>query len=350
MKKTTWIIISCLFVGLVAYGVMGFSDSSASAEISKETKGSFVRLEDGAKKLVVTVDGKETAYTLSATAWVYRNMHKSTLAELQPGDTLDLILNSKEQAAYIKASSPQTAAAQTEGGRAPGEAQSSASVPITAATVSDEGLAAVDPAVEGKAAGPQLPAQSTDSGASGAAAQGSDKPKGPAGVASQSQPPSVSQLGVGSIEKLSLEWKSRDLKLRIKLDSSAPGKSTDLYVQTKENAVIHLTGASADAFIGMLLKGLPTQRQAFEQALKQRIAGEFHVSDTKPEWKLDIVEWRQAGNSASSSNKVKGYEKDEQEGSSKDKGKDAEKVKEKEKDKEKEKGKDKDRGKNREND
>ncbi|WP_216624463.1 hypothetical protein [Paenibacillus foliorum] len=354
MKKTTWIIISCLCVGLVAYGVMGFSDSSASAEISKETKGNFVRIEDGAKKLVITADGKETVYTLSATAWVYRNMHKSTLSELQAGDTVDLILNSKEQAAYIKASSPQTAAAQSEGSVPPNSQAVASALPTAAATGVGGDSASVNQAgegVDGKIAGPQLPTPSIESGANGTAVTGLTQPKGQEGAAAQSKQTPPTQLGAGLIEKLSMEWKSKDLMLRIKLDSSTPGKSTELYVQTKENAVIHLTGASADAFLQMLLKGLPMERQAFEQALKQRISSEFHVKEAKPEWKLDVVEWRRAGNVTSSSDKENGYEKDEYEGSSKDKdkGKDTDKEKnkavDKDKHKEKDKGKDKDKDK-----
>ncbi|TDF92121.1 hypothetical protein [Paenibacillus piri] len=333
MKKWTWIVIGCLCISLVAYGVTAFNDSPASAEQSKESKGSFVRLEDGAKKIVIMADGKETVYSLSATAWVYRNMQKSKLDELQPGDSLDLILNSKEQAAYIKASSPQTAAqpqSPAQGG-SPAEGKAAS-----------EGTPAPTDVSGGVPSGPPAPASEAQSNAAAAgsasatqlqrntstltAGQVSAAPK------EQSVASANSASSGKAIDKLAMEWKSRELQLRIKLDPSAPGKSgSELYVQAKDRTVMHLTGPSAEPFIQLLLKGLPTERQAFEQALKQKIADEFQVNESKPEWKMD-VKWRDASAPALSSDQGKGNVQEKNKNKQKEeKTKDDEKGKERDK-------------------
>jgi hypothetical protein len=279
MKVTTWIIAACLVIGLIAYGVTGFGEQTVSAEVSQAAKGSFVRLDDSGKKIIAVVDGKETTYTLSSTVWVYRNMQKSALSELKPGDTLDIILNSKDQAAYIKAVQQQPPAAV----QAPAAEPSTAAAPTPPAAGAAAGQAAL-PAPDPTAA-TTAPAVSPApnpglSGQQAANPKPTDTPSNPSAVASV------------SLDKLVIEWKSSELQLQVKREGSAQGQGVrDVYIRTHDHAVIHLTGTSAEAFIQLLVSGLPTEQKAFEQQLKQKIAAQFQLKDTKPEWKLD-AQWK----------------------------------------------------------
>ncbi|PZE20137.1 hypothetical protein CBW46_014675 [Paenibacillus xerothermodurans] len=98
-----------------------------------------------------------------------------------------------------------------------------------------------------------------------------------------------------AVEELELEWKSKDMLLHAKHKASSGAEDkggNELYVKTKDRAVIHLTGASAESIIRMMLHGLPTEQEAFEEALKQRIAGQFQLKESSAEWKID-VKWRE---------------------------------------------------------
>ncbi|MDO3677449.1 hypothetical protein Q3C12_10600, partial [Paenibacillus ehimensis] len=107
LKKTVvWALAAALLGGLI-YGVTWAGDAPVSAELSTEAKGRFVGLTDGGKNIKVTYGGTEKTYPLTADVWVYRNLQKAAITELKPGDSLEIILNSKNQAAYIKAAAPE---------------------------------------------------------------------------------------------------------------------------------------------------------------------------------------------------------------------------------------------------
>ncbi|SFL93904.1 hypothetical protein SAMN03159341_11266 [Paenibacillus sp. 1_12] len=336
MRKITWVMAACLGMALVIYGFTAWGGQEASAEVSQETKGNFVRLETGGKKLVVTVGGNETVYPLSSTVWVYRNMEKSAVEQLQAGDGLEIILNGKEQAAYIKATSQQFAAS-----------QSSAGTTGTAGAVTGvDGSAGVVPPPAAESTVPPNVAVNPDS-SSGAistvagATSGSltpsvvDAMKGPANTAG------TSKDNEASLDKLSIEWKSRGLSLRVKHQGGEPsGKANDVMIQGKDLSGIHLTGTSAEAFIQQLVKGLPQQQPAFEVLLKKKIAEQFQVKDDKVDWKLE-VKWKQISSTASG--KAKPLLSDQ--GKEDDRDNEKDKENEKFKDKEKAKGKDYNKGK-----
>ncbi|ULL13220.1 hypothetical protein DVH26_01235 [Paenibacillus sp. H1-7] len=289
MKKIIWIVIGCIGIGLLSYGVLGAADTPASAEMSQEAKGQYVRVDDGGKRIVVSVGGQEASYPISSTVWVYRNNQKSSLADLKAGDSLELILNNKDQAAYIKAfSAAEPAPAQP--GQTPSESAAGSSTAAPSGAATDSTTAA---AGDEKAAGPVLPPAAGNSGASGAAgatgSQGSvQKPASSAGKSSASSgTASSAAAGSPGWEKLEFEWKSREFELKVKQDPKKPA-DTELYLKTQDRSVIHLDGVAAESFIQQLVKGLPAEQKTFEQALKQKIASEFQLANRSADWKLDV--------------------------------------------------------------
>ncbi|SCW62087.1 hypothetical protein SAMN04487970_102128 [Paenibacillus tianmuensis] len=321
LKKTVvWVMAGALLGGLI-YGVTWAGDAPVSAEISTEAKGRFVSLTDGNKQINMSYDGTEKIYPLTSDVWVYRNLQKAAITDLKPGDSLEIILNSKNQAAYIKAVAPEQAAAPQSPAPPTAEpnaaaAQGAGASPGPAAPAPSGSTAVVPPV------GPaHTPAASTSTSV--------DRP-----AAAKPAKPAVN--GGWPWERLSLELKSRELALKVKQEQTDKGDEADIYIQTKDRAVIHLNGAQAEQLLLLLMQGLPSEKDAWEKALKQHLAAQFKLKDDSPDWKID-VKWKddakvvrmppvQAGKPEPA-----GHGADKEHGKGKNKGKDKDKVKEKEK-------------------
>jgi hypothetical protein len=327
-RKTIFILMACLLSFGLVYGVILMGDTPVSAEVSKDMKGSFAGLEDGNKQIKLSAGGSEMTYPLAANVWIYRNLQKASLTDLQRGDQLEVILNSKEQVAYIKASSAAAAPAPVA------ETTPQAAVPSAAVTA--------PPAVP---AGEAAAAPAPSAGASAQAGTPSATTKAPAaGTAAAAQAGTTSEW---PWEELELELKNRELQLKIKQKVDAAKLETSIYVQTKDRAVINLKGAEAEQLLRLLLSGLPTDRAAWELALKKRLAGEFQLKDASPDWKLE-VKWKEGKDvktpspvmsKAVENGNGKEQGKGNGNGNGNAYGKDKEKEKDKDKDKDKGKGK-----------
>ncbi|MCP1310112.1 hypothetical protein [Paenibacillus tyrfis] len=323
LKKTVvWVIAAALLGGLV-YGVTWVGDAPVSAEISTEAKGRFVGLADGSKQIKVSYDGTEKTYPLTADVWVYRNLQKAAITDLKPGDSLDIILNSKNQAAYIKAAAPeQTAAPQSP---APPAAEPNAA-PAQGSGAS-QGSAAPAPSGSTSAVPPAGPAHTSAASTSVSADRA---------VAAEPAKPAVN--GSWPWERLSLELKSRELALKVKQEQTDKGDEADVYIQTKDRAVVHLNGAQAEQLLLLLMQGLPSEKEAWEKALKQRLAAQFKLKDDSPDWKID-VKWKEDAKVVRTPPLQAGKPESNGHGADKEHGKG--KNKEKEKEKEKAKSRDK---------
>lgn len=302
MKKIIWIAVGCLCIGLIGYGALGIAETPVAAELSQEAKGQFVRV-DG-KKLIVSVSGQETSYPISANVWVYRNNQKAALDDLKAGDAVEVILNSKQQAAYVKSS---------------GAAESSQPQPSeNAASQSNAAAASGTAAVDDNrpVPGPTLPPAAVAVTGAGAAGQSNTAQKPSGNTAGKPSSSSVAAGATQAWEKLAFEWKSRDFELKAKQE---PGKlsASEMYLKMKDRSVIRLDGAAAESFIQLLVKELPKEPKAFEQALKQKIVSDFQLAGGSADWKLD-VKWAEAP-------KSKGNEKPKSNGKEKEHGKGKEK-------------------------
>jgi hypothetical protein len=133
MKKWMYLVIACLSITLIGYSVMAYANETP-ANASKEVKGIFVALDGQNNIQIQTTKGTETI-ALAKSVWIYRNQQKANLTDLKVKDQLELILNGKLQAAYIKANSLDAAASAAPSPTPePSMAASSTPEPVATAT------------------------------------------------------------------------------------------------------------------------------------------------------------------------------------------------------------------------
>jgi Cu/Ag efflux protein CusF len=106
-KKVKYLMVTCLTIALLSFGVVAFANGGTSANSDnikhEAVVGKFVALENKNSKIKVSlVSGTET-YSLEKTAWVLRDKQKAALENLQIGDKLEFVFNSNNKVAYIKA-------------------------------------------------------------------------------------------------------------------------------------------------------------------------------------------------------------------------------------------------------
>ena len=107
MKKIKYLIITCLSIAILSYGVVAFANGGTKAD-SDNIKhdiitGTFVDLEDENSKIKVKLDNGVETYPLVQTIWILRDKNKAVLENLKSGDKLELVLDSSNKVAYIKA-------------------------------------------------------------------------------------------------------------------------------------------------------------------------------------------------------------------------------------------------------
>jgi Cu/Ag efflux protein CusF len=107
MKKVKYLIITCLSIVLLSYGVIAFANGGTSADsdniLREAVTGKFIALEDGNRKIKVSLEAGIKTYPLDKSTWVLRDKEKATLENLKSGDKIEFVFNSSNKVAYIKA-------------------------------------------------------------------------------------------------------------------------------------------------------------------------------------------------------------------------------------------------------
>lgn len=117
MNKLKYIIAGLISIVLLSSGLIvaangNFSSNSTTgttSEFKEETSGRFVSLDEGKGEIkLITASGTKTI-RLAKSVWVFRDEKKAGLKSLKREDKLELIMNTLQQAAYIKAYSKEYA-------------------------------------------------------------------------------------------------------------------------------------------------------------------------------------------------------------------------------------------------
>jgi hypothetical protein len=107
MKKIKYLIITCLSVAILSYGVIAFANGGTSVDSKNlshgDVTGKFVAMVDGNSTIKLDLENGMASYPLDKSFWVFRDQKKTALENLKSGDKIELILNSTKKVAYIKA-------------------------------------------------------------------------------------------------------------------------------------------------------------------------------------------------------------------------------------------------------
>jgi hypothetical protein len=107
LKKVKFLIITCLTIALLSFGVVAFANggtSTGSVNISQKiVTGKFIALEDKNSKIKVSLEAGNETYVLDKSAWVLRDKEKAVLESLKSGDKLEFVFNISNKVAFIKA-------------------------------------------------------------------------------------------------------------------------------------------------------------------------------------------------------------------------------------------------------
>ncbi len=271
-------------------GWTAYAATSPNTSTSTSVMGTFKSIASDA--VTVNTNTGDQTIPLAKSVWVYRNDQKAQLADLKPGDQIELIVNSKQQAAYVKATS------------------AGAGAPVT----------------ETAPATPVTPEPTSTSAASGSSQQPTtvvaNKP------VTSTQPPSQQNNEIyPDLEDIDLKVDGKHFKLHITQTKGANGILYDLNIKPENSGTIHLKGDQAAAWIKMLLASVDLKSSNAEQALTQLLAEHYNLDATKLNIHMKTKwEQEQAPNTLKEqdSHEVENAQKDEDDAQDKNKNKDKE--------------------------
>jgi hypothetical protein len=261
MKKWMYLMIVGISITLIGYSVMAFANGTTGST-TKEVKGSFIALEGQSSIQLNTQEGTETI-PLAKSVWVYRDQKKAVLTDLKPKDQLDLILNTKMQAAYIKASSQASVEQSTEQTPAP----SAAPTPTAslAPTVSE---APPSPGMDPNAS-TQMNQPSTES----------------------TKAPQKEALSQEQWEKISIQAKGEGLNLHIDQHETGKGLNSKVNIHTDNQGTIHLNGQNAEQFIQQILSQVDLHAMTSKEQLMAALNKQLELNGSDIELDVD-VQWK----------------------------------------------------------
>ncbi|NOU71355.1 hypothetical protein GC098_07960 [Paenibacillus sp. LMG 31458] len=299
-KRLTITILSITLAVLMLCGWTAYAATSPNTSTSTSVLGTFKSIASDA--VTVNTNTGDQTIPLAKSVWVYRNDQKAQLADLKPGDQIELIVNSKQQAAYVKATSTDAGAPVTEAVPATPVTPEPTATPASPGT-SDQAAAAV----------PNKPVSSTQS------------------------PSQQNNEVYPNLEDIDLKVDGKHFKLHITQTKGANGILYDLNIKPENSGTIHLKGDQAAAWIKMLLASVDLKSSNAEQALTQLLAEHYNLDATKLNIHMKTKwEQEQAPNTVKQqdSQKDESAQKDDDEDEDKDKNKDKDdKVKYKDNDK-----------------
>ncbi|NOV04507.1 hypothetical protein [Paenibacillus planticolens] len=244
-KKLPLIIISITLVALMVCGWTAYASTSSNSAISTSVKGAFKSVSSDA--VTLTTENGDQSVPLAKSVWVYRNDEKALLTDLKAGDQIEIIVNSKQQAAYVKASSP------------------AASEPVPSPTSSASASAAPEPTQPPAAAQNQVPAPATQK---------------PDPQAMPSSPPDKSIYP--GLQGIDLNVDGKHFKLHIgQSKGAASGTTYDLSIKPEDAGMIHLKGDEAAQWIQKLLASIDLKSPNAEQKIAGLLAKQYNLDVSK---------------------------------------------------------------------
>ncbi|RTE05600.1 hypothetical protein [Paenibacillus whitsoniae] len=235
--------IAMLLCGLSAYAATSSETAAATA-----VTGTLQALTD--HSLTVHTEAGDRNVTVAQSVWVYRNEQTAKLADLAAGDQVEVFMNNKNQAAYIKA----TAAASTTPASST-NATTAPSAPSATATPT----AAPTAAPTAEATAPATTAAPTPASSTPSSGKKPDKEDDQA-------------------DHVELDVKGEHFNLHIGRTKDA---QWDLTIQAPQAGKFHLTGDDARKWCANLLGALDLSDPNAKQILAEKLATQYRIDARK---------------------------------------------------------------------
>jgi hypothetical protein len=106
MNKFIYMGIGAIFTIILSFSFLAFANHPTTSESSSTVfTSTFISVNKESNEIKVKLGDEKDTYSLSDSVWVNRNEKQATLDDLTRGDSVELIFNSKDQVAFIKATS-----------------------------------------------------------------------------------------------------------------------------------------------------------------------------------------------------------------------------------------------------
>ncbi|MGG1520040.1 hypothetical protein ABE504_32010 [Paenibacillus oryzisoli] len=246
-KRIKLVLLSLAAVAMLLCGLSAYAATSSETTAATAVTGTLQALTD--HSLTVHTEAGDRNFTVAQSVWVYRNEQSAKLADLAAGDRVEVFMNNKNQAAYIKATAEASA------------------IP----TSSSE--AAPAPSAPSATATPATPTTSPTAEATASASTAAPTPA-PTTPTTGKQPDKEDQQA----DDVELDVKGEHFNIHIGRTKDA---QWDLTIQAPQAGKFHLTGDDAREWCANLLGALDLSDPNAKQILAQKLATQYHMDARK---------------------------------------------------------------------
>lgn len=244
LKRMKITIIATVVATLMLCGWTAYAATSSSATTSTTINGKLTTMT--ADTITLHTDAGDKTVPLASSVWVYLNDEKAQLSDLRIGNEIEVILNNKKQAAYVKGSAETPIASGAEPSVTPVPSELPSPVPVKEAPSSPVGPTS-------------SPTKMKDSA-----------------------PEANLSGGRADLADMDVSVDGQHFNLHIKLmTKGSQGSEFDLRIQSPHAGTIHLTGAQAQAWIANLLGSLDLSSPDAKKLLGQQLAKQYNLDAAK---------------------------------------------------------------------
>jgi hypothetical protein len=248
-KKIT--IMAIAIATLMLCGWTAYAATSSSETTSPSIQGKLTVLT--ADSITLHTDTGDQTVPLASSVWVYLNDEKAQLNDLKTGSEIEVILNNKKQAAYVKGSSESAIATESAQPVSPVPSESPIPVPV-----------------------PDLAAPSSTVGPTTTPTKVENKPE---------SSPSGSRSDLKDVD---ISVDGQHFNFHLKQTKGAQGSQYDLSIQSPHAGRIHLTGTQAQAWISKLLGSVDLSAPGARETVSQQLAKQYNLEAGKLNVHLNV--------------------------------------------------------------
>lgn len=244
MKKYPILFVALVSILILSFSVIAFAapDSTDSAKSAKVIHGQFVAIDELQEHIEITTQTGNETLPLAKWVWVYRNQNSASITDLANQDVVELILNSKDQVAYIKAIS------------------------------ANEQQELVQDIANGAAPDQEQPSEKQ---------QAEDSTTDASPILGASSNSDAEDVAKAELEQIKIDIQDPNVKIKVDLMPEHPQHPATIKINTKGQASIHLSGTEAEQFIQELLGEITPKALENKELLVEKFVSLFHLNLNK---------------------------------------------------------------------